>query len=117
MSLSNAALNVGANAIAGAAAYISLHDGDPGATGANEIAGVARKAAAWSPAGGSGDTSTGPHLFTGGPASGSVTHFGLRSAATGGTWLGGGPLTGDHQFNSAGEYTVLQITLDGGACP
>lgn len=119
MGLSDSALNDGANAITGAAGWISLHDADPGATGANEIPGVARKATAWSPAGGSGDSSTGPHLFTGGTPNGPVTHFGLWSSGpgVGGVWKGGAPLIGDQQFNSAGEYTVLQAALDGGACP
>lgn len=97
MGLSNAALNQGADAIAAGAGWISLHDGDPGAAGANEIPGVARKAAAWAPAGGSGDTTTGPHLFTGAPANQPVTHFGLWSSGPGigGTWKGGDVLTGD----------------------
>lgn len=117
MGLSNDALNVGADCIAAdALQWMSLHDADPGPTGANEIA-VARVATAWAPAGGSGDTETGPHLFTGGPPNGDVTHFGFWSQAVGGTWGGGNPLTGDQQFNSIGEYTVLQVALDGGACP
>ena len=119
MGLVNAALNVAADCITGSAAWMSLHDADPGLTGANEIAGVARKATAWSPAGGSGDSTTGPHLFTGGPANGPVLYYGLWTTGpgVGGTFLGSALLVGDTQFNSAGEYTVLQAALDGGACP
>lgn len=117
MPLNNSGLNVGADAIIGVMVYLSLHDGDPGTTGANEVPGVARKATAWSAASGSGDSTTGPHLFTGGGANDPVTHFGTWDQAVGGTFYGGDVLTGDQQFNAAGEYTVLQVALDGGVCP
>lgn len=117
MPLTNPALNIAADCITAQADFVSLHDGDPGSTGANEIVGVARVASAWSAAVGSGDSATGPHLFTGGGSNDPVTHFGLWTLAAGGVFVGGGALTGDQQFNSAGEYTVLQVALDGGACP
>lgn len=116
MGLSDVSLNTAADCMTATnLKWFSLHDGDPGATGANEVG--TRVAAAWAPAGGSGDTTSGPHLFTGLDPNQPVTHFGTWSAATFGTWGGGSPLDGDQQANSAGEYTLLQAALDGGACP
>lgn len=92
------------------AQYLSVHTGDPSTIGANEST-AARQLVAWgSPAAGVISLS-GAEAFTGGAASGACTHFGLWSAASGGTFYGGDPLTGDQTFNAAGEYTVNDVDV------
>lgn len=111
MPLNNTALNLEANALAGAALYLSLHSADPGATGTAETT-AARVAAAW-PGAANGDLTVSNKNFTGGAANGACTFVGLWSAATGGTFYGGFALTGDQTFNAAGQYTLTSLTIDG----
>jgi hypothetical protein len=115
MPLTDAALDVMANALKSAATHASLHSANPGTNGANETS-AARQAIAWDGPTSGGDLSlTGTEAFTGGAASGAVTHVGLWSAASGGTFYGGFALTGDQTFNAAGEYTLTEITITGTA--
>jgi len=111
MAINDALLNVGAGAIATAAAYAQIHTGAPNASGSNEAT-TARKLIDWTvPA--AGDISLeAPLAFTGGAASGPATHIGFWSAATAGVFYGWLALTGDQTFNAAGEYTVNAITLN-----
>lgn len=73
-------------------AYVSLHTGDPGTTGANEATGgtpaYARKPVTLTV---SGLNVQGAEVLCDAPA-GTYTHFGLRSSAVGGTFFAGGPL-------------------------
>lgn len=99
---------------AGLALYASLHTADPGGTGASEVTGgspaYARIAVTWDPASGGvvdADTST-PVVFDV-PAGVTVTHGGLWSAATGGTWYGGDPVTVVN-FTGQGQYELTAIT-------
>jgi hypothetical protein len=94
-----------------AATHLALHTADPGATGLNP-ASSARVAAAWSGAV-NGDLVVINKSFTGGAANGPCTHVGFWSAVTGGTYYGSQALTGDTTFNSAGEYTVTLLTVNG----
>ena len=117
MPLNNTALNVMADALRGAAAYVALHVSDPGTTGLNPTT-AARVAAAWPAASGSGDLNITGKSFTGGAANGAVTWVGLWSAVTGGTFYGAFqiPASGnDLTFNAAGEYTLTSMTIDGSA--
>lgn len=110
MPLNSAGKNAAASGVTAVAGYLSLHTGDPGTTGTN-AATSARQAIAWgSPSNGVVSITTAEN-FTGGAASGPCTHFGIWSAVSGGTFYGGGPLTGDQTFNASGEYTVDSITL------
>lgn len=109
MPLNTAALNVQANALAGAATYLSLHSTDPGSTGTSETA-AARVSAGWGAAS-NGAISVSNKNFTGGAASGACTYVGLWSASTGGTFYGGFALTGDQTFNAAGQYTLTSLTI------
>lgn len=111
MALLDAALNVMADAFAAAATHLSLHSADPGGTGANETT-AARQLAGWGSAA-TGDVTASNIAFTGGAASGAVTHVGYWSASTGGTFYGSRALTGDAAFNAAGEYTVTSVTENG----
>jgi len=74
--------------------YISLHTGDPGTTGANEVTGgsYARESAAFSQASSNPTTASnsGAVQFTQATGAwGTVTHFGIWSAASSGDYLGG----------------------------
>lgn len=91
-----------------AVTHLSLHSADPGATGASETtaARIAVTEASWNALAGGVATLGADKAFTGGAASGACTHFGCWTALTAGTWLGGGPNTGDQAFNAAGEYTL-----------
>lgn len=51
-----------------------------------------------------------PFAFTGTP-NGPATHLLLFSAATGGTFYGSAPLTGDVAFNLAGDFRIASLTL------
>lgn len=81
-----------------AARYISLHTADPGPTGVNEVSGnaYARIGPMSFTAAGSNPTSYSNTALTEFPIAtglwGTVTHFGVWSAASGGTFLGSGAL-------------------------
>lgn len=111
MAFVDAALNVMVDAIAGAATYISAHTGDPGTTGANEVAGgsYARQQTTWG-ASSSGDR-VGSQVSIPIPAGTTVTHWGLRSAASGGTFYGGWALGASEVFGAAGNL-LHTPTLD-----
>lgn len=90
------------------APYASLHTADPGTTGADEVTGgtpaYARKALTWSASSGG---SKGASLVTFDvPASTDVTHFGLWSASSGGTFLGGAALPSTESFGSQGTLAA-----------
>lgn len=109
--LNDALLNIGANAMATAAPYLSLHTAVPNATGSNEST-AARVAAGWAGAA-TGDLTITNKAFTGGAASGPCTYVGFWSASTAGTFYGYQALTGDQTFNAAGEYTITSLTVNG----
>jgi hypothetical protein len=121
LALTDAAKNLMLNALAGvnptlSAAYASLHTADPGSTGTNEVSGgsppYARRAITWNTAtSGDLDDNTIPAFDV--PASTTITHFGLWSASTAGTFLGGGTLDATQIFSTQGTYTLtdLDVTL------
>lgn len=111
MALLDALLNIGANAMGTAAPYLAIHTAAPDGTGSNQSS-AARVAASWAGASG-GDLTITNKLFSGGAASGPATHVGLWSASSGGTFYGSQALTGDSTFNSAGEYTITTLTING----
>lgn len=82
-----------AAAYAGLGTWVSVHTATPGTTGASELSGgspaYARKQTTWgTPTAG---VVTGSEVTFDVPA-GTYTHWGLWSAATGGTFRDGGPL-------------------------
>jgi hypothetical protein len=99
---------------------VSLHSGDPGETGANELSstGYSRKAATFAAAsnGASSNSAAITWSNTSGPDWPSVGYFGVWSAATGGDFLGGGALTSGGVIKNGGEGTFatgeLDVTLD-----
>lgn len=96
------------DALAGfpATGYISLHTASPGTTGASEVSGgaYARVATTWAAA--SAGSRTGSQVTVNVPASTTITHFGIWDAATGGNYLGGGPLSASETFAAAGAAQV-----------
>lgn len=114
MPLTDATLNSMADHLGTLATHVSLHTADPGTTGASEVTGgtYARQLVAWDAAA-NGDLSLqGTETFNV-PAGVTVTHFGLWSAATGGTFRGGGALSASETFTSAGTYNLTDITISG----
>ena len=114
MPLSDAALNVGANAIRSAITHASTHTSTPNGSGSNEGT-ATRKGITWGAAS-AGDFSLGANIdFDDGGAAEAVAAIGLWSESSGGTFYGYFAPTGDSAFNAAGEYTVTAITVDGSA--
>ncbi len=94
--------------------FVSLHTGDPGNTGANEVSGgspaYARKAISFSAAsGGSKAASTSPVIDV--PAATTVTFAGFWDASTSGHFLASSDIS-DETFGGQGTYTVNTATLD-----
>lgn len=108
MTLTVAQQNSIATTEASALAYLSLHTADPTTTGGNEVTGgspaYARQALVWGTAA-AGQISASQVSFNA-PAV-TATHFGFWSAVTGGTWLGGDPLTAAQTLSAQG---VIQVT-------
>lgn len=108
MALTNATKETAALAVTGAGAYISQHTADPGTTGANEATGgspaYARQLTTWT-GGASDGVVTGSQVTIDLPA-GTYTHFGVWSAASGGTFLGGGANSASTTLASQGQIKV-----------
>lgn len=110
----DASKNAMLNELASLAGYASLHTASPGTTGANEVSGgspaYARKAITWNAASsGSVDSSNAPVFDV--PSGTTVTHVGLWSAATAGTFYGYADVT-DETFGSQGTYTLSDFDFD-----
>ena len=116
-SLAHAWLNTLRNVSASyAAIYVSLHTADPGTTGSNEVSGGSynRQPLTLAAPSSMSTSNTNDLIFSNMPAV-TVTHIGLWTAATGGTFLWSGALTQARTL-SAGDALVinagnLQITI------
>jgi hypothetical protein len=88
--------------------YISLHSASPGSTGANEATGgspaYGRKQTTW--AAGSSDGSITGSQVTFDAAAGTYSHYGIWSAATGGTFVDGGALSTSVTLSGQGQILV-----------
>lgn len=113
MALTDTTLNLMGTYLTTLATHATLHSADPGTTGTSLVTTAARIALTWAVDADGDLTLSGQAAFTGAAASTAVTHVGLWSAITAGTFRGGFPLTGDTTTNAAGEYTVTQITING----
>jgi hypothetical protein len=106
MTLTNAAKEAAATAVTALGDRISLHTADPGATGASEATGgspaYARQTTTWT-AGGSDGVVAGSQVTFDAPA-GTYTHFGVWSS--GGTFVGGNPLSGSVVLGAQGQVKV-----------
>ena len=113
MALNETAKNLMLDALAAAATYISLHDGDPSTSGANEISGgtpsYIRKVITWDAAASSEvDASNQPILDIG--IGTSIEYGGLWSAESGGVFYGAGSVPTE-SFGAQGTYTITAITI------
>lgn len=103
MAFTTAAKDTAVNSLTALGTYISLHSGDPQTTGANEVASAGRQATTWGTS--SGGTAAGTQVsFTSVPA-GSYTHYGVWTAANGGTFRWGFELSPGVTLSDVG--TVL----------
>ncbi|WP_433234018.1 phage tail fiber protein [Actinomadura nitritigenes] len=91
--------------------HLSMHVGDPGTTGANEVAGgsYVRQAITWAPASGGQKLINEIPVFNI-PGGVTISHFGLWNAATGGAFRGGEELDAPQIFASPGTYTFDSLT-------
>lgn len=95
--------------------YVSMHTADPGSTGASEAAGTSyARGASTFPAASGGTGSTGGQATIAAPTgAGTVaTHWGLWTAVTAGSWIGGGQLTTPETFSTAGGNLKFTPTLN-----
>jgi hypothetical protein len=96
-------------AFTGAAAlFLSIHTADPGNTGANEYTAYSgtRPSVTFAAAASAASASTNQQDFTGMGAT-VITHVGLWSAASGGTFQGGGALTSPATVNAGQTLRFL----------
>jgi hypothetical protein len=100
MPFTNAGLNAAVDGIAAAGTRVSFHSADPGSTGASEVSGTGRPATTWGAA--SNGSRVGSQVSAPIGAGVSVTHWGLWSAASGGTFIYGGALGATETFGAAG---------------
>ena len=83
MSFTTASKDTAVNALTATGAWISLHTGDPGTVGSNEVSGgsYARQQTTWGSS--SSGTAAGSQVTFSSVPSGSYTHYGVWSSATG----------------------------------
>lgn len=120
MPLSDNGRNSAVNGLAASCTFLSLHSGDPGTTGANEITGgspaYARKSVTWGTAA-AGSRSLSAAVQFDVAAGTQVSHFGAWSAATAGAFQGGDALRDASNnavvetFGGQGTYTLTSATL------
>ncbi len=115
MPLNTTAKNYMLDQFATVAVFASLHTADPGSAGTSEVAGgspaYARKAITWNAAASSNlDNNANPVFDV--PAATTITHLGLWSAITAGTFYGSADIT-DETFALQGTYTLsdADVTL------
>ncbi|EFQ82687.1 hypothetical protein HMPREF0063_11896 [Aeromicrobium marinum DSM 15272] len=94
--------------VTGLGLHISLHTADPGTTGASEATGgspaYARQPTTWT--GGASDGSVAGSEVTFDAAAGTYSHFGIWSASTAGTFIGGGALSSPATLGAQGQVKV-----------
>lgn len=122
----NAILDFIGDGSIGQATHVSLHTGDPGDTGANEVSGgsyarvqVNQDGATspfWKAAASSAMEQSGAITFPEGGGDANVSHVGLWDAASGGNFLRGGPLNDSFVYGATTtpEFSdgALQLTED-----
>lgn len=118
MSFTNAAKDAAANSLRALLTsnigYLSAHTADPGTTGANEVSGDTRGSSTF-PAASGGTGSTGGQASITVPSAGStttVTHVGLWTASTGGTYITSFALSPTETYSTAGGVLKYTPTLN-----
>lgn len=112
--LTNAELQIIGDGLETRLVWMSLHNADPGTTGANEITGggYARQAVTMT-SDADGDLTLDATASFSGPASEPVHSVGFWSANSAGTFRAGFPRTGDATFSTGGAYNVTSGTITG----
>lgn len=105
MAYSNTAKHTALDAVGAAASWISAHSADPGKTGASEIAGVARVQTTWGAA--AAEQKVGSQVALDIPGGATVTHLGVWSAATAGTFYTGDDASNQETFGGDGVLNVV----------
>lgn len=103
MAFTTASKDTAVDALTGLGAYISLHSADPGTLGSNEVASVVRQQTTWGDS--SAGTANGSQVVFQSVPAGSYTHYGVWTAASGGTFLWGFELSPGVTLSDVG--TVL----------
>ncbi len=110
--LTTAARETAAQAITALGSYVSLHTADPGTTGASEATGgspaYARKQTTWSNGASDGQVAGSEVTFD--VPTGTYTHFGVWTAASSGTFIGGAALSGSATLGAQGQVKVTPTT-------
>lgn len=104
--------NIGLDAMAADIVSISLHESDPGGTGANEITGgtYARQTPSWGAASGATVAIDTNNIFEI-PGGSTVAYVGLWGDADGPVWNGSIALATVEEFAGDGEYTLTQLAI------
>lgn len=115
MSYNDLAKSTGVDGIAALVDFLSLHEGNPGTTGANEISGgspaYARKGVAFGAAAAGVATNSGAITFDV-PAGKTIYHVGLWDAASAGNFYGYAPLVGTPRgFGSVAAATEVTTSV------
>lgn len=117
-----ATLNAALDGVSALGAYISMHTADPGTTGASEVTGgspaYARKLTTWGTA--AAGVKTGSAQTFDIPGSTTIGYYGVWTAASGGTWVTGGPLRNagntaniTESYTQQGQYALTpKLTAD-----
>lgn len=113
--LNDTLLDIGSAAMQSAATHAGLFTAAPNSTGTTNVSAAARQSLTWVTAANGDMIVTVDAVFSGCAASGPITHLGLWSASTAGTFYGYFALTGDQTANAAGAYTVTDIVITGTA--
>jgi hypothetical protein len=115
MAFSDAAMTVGANALRAALGGMQLHTGNPGAGGAANKSSAPMQVPSWTVVSGDGDFGLAAGVaFTGCTPNGPITYCSLWSNTSGsGIWYGNFVLSGDLTADSAGDYTVEALAING----
>lgn len=106
--------NAAADAIVSGTTHVSLHTGDPGATGANEATGngYARQSITMGAASGKTTSNTNAPTWTasgGNLGGGALTYYGLWDSVSGGNFLWGDTISGGGDTVSDGSTYTLPI--------
>lgn len=106
MAYTAAADTTAITAVKNAATFISLHTADPSTTGTNEVTGgtYARVATTWGTV--TAGSTTGSAATINVPSGTTITHWGLWTAGTAGTFYYGGALAASEVFGAAGTYAL-----------
>lgn len=104
--------HIGSNSPANVITHMSLHTADPGTAGTAEYGGgsYARQAIAFPASSGGSMSASGTPSFDI-DASGTITHVGLWTAVSTGTFLGSDDLPAAESFGSAGTLSITAIDL------